>query len=441
MAARHHAQEGSSTVDEAAASPARPLEGIRVVDCTRVLSGPICGRMLADMGADVVKIESPEPDILRSTPPLVGGFGSMFSQYNVGKRNVSIDLKQSGGPGIVAALAAEADVFVENFRPGVLARLGLAPDQLRAANPELVVCSITGWGQTGPWAERPAYAPIIQAEAGTLAMGGRLRGERMRGETMQHADLYAGMMACQGILAALFHRARTGRGQHVDVSMAEALLYVNEHATAEIAGHDGSTGFPTWRFETFTLADGRSVHVMGDPEMVFPLLVQALPIPGACEDPRFATPGARAENRAELIEILDRALANVADQTSLEKLLAGTPAIVVGVRSTRELARSEWAEHRGVLTELGPDFAVPTAPWRAADLVIGAKNPGVAHRGQHNREVLAEWLDMSDAACEMLETNGVLESAPTEPPTLSERPRTAYKEGAAREGETGETRS
>lgn len=419
--------------------PARPLEGLRVVDCTRVLSGPICGRMLSDMGADVVKIEAPEADILRSTPPLVGGFGSMFSQYNVGKRNVSIDLKREGGPELVARLAAEADVFLENFRPGVLARLGIGPETLRAASPRLIVCSITGWGQSGPWSERPAYAPMVQAEAGTLAMGGRLRGGRMRGETMQHADLYAGMMACQGVLAALFHRERTGEGQHVDVSMAEALLYVNEHATAEIAGHPGSLGFPTWSFETFTLGDGRAVHVMGQPEMIFPLLAGALPIEGALEDPRFATPEARVAHRPELVAVLDEALAGVADQAALEALLAGTPAVVVGVRSTAELADSEWARERGVLTELGPGFSVPTAPWRASDLVIGTPDPHVARRGEHNREVLGEWLALSPADCAKLEASGVLEFSAEEPPSLTEAPRTAFRDDPRRD-DGGETR-
>jgi len=389
--------------------------------------------MLSDMGADVVKIEAPESDILRSTPPLIGGFGSMFAQYNIGKRNVSIDLKRDGGPEILAELAAEADVLVENFRPGVLARLGLAPETLRAANPGLVICSISGWGQDGPWADRPAYAPMIQAEAGTLAMGGRLRKGKMRGDTMQHADLYAGMMACQGVLAALFHRARTGEGQHIDVSMAEALLYVNEHASAEIAGFDGSSGFATWTFETFTLANGRSVHLMGQPELLFPLLASAIPIPGALEDPRFETSLARLENRDELVGVLETALAGVADQPALEKLLAGTPAVVVPVRSTRELMDSEWAQHRGVLTEAAPGLQVPTAAWRARDLDIGTPTAHIAKRGEHNREVLADWLDKDATACAELESLGVLEFSEDEPPTLDEAPRTAFRDAGSPE--------
>jgi len=408
---------------------ARPLAGIRVVDCTRVLSGPICSRMLSDMGADVVKIEAPEADILRSTPPIVDGFGTMFAQYNVGKRNVSIDLKREGGPALLAELIAEADVLVENFRPGVLGRLGLAPESLRAQHPALVICSISGWGQDGPWATRPAYAPMIQAEAGTLAMGGRLRGGRMRGETMQHADLYAGMMASQGILAALFHRLRTGEGQHVDIAMGEALLYVNEHASAEIAGFDGSSGFPTWNFETFRLADDRSVHVMGHPTQLFPLFAASLPIPGALEDPRFATAEAREANADALVDVLHASLAEVPDVDALQSLLEGTPAVVVPVRSTSELAESDWAAHRGALTRAGPDLLVPTAPWRASDLEIGTPSSEIAKRGQHNHEVLSEWLDKAPPDCAELDRLGILEFSEAEPPTLAEAPRTAFREG------------
>ncbi|MCA9501787.1 MAG: CoA transferase [Myxococcales bacterium] len=406
----------------------KPLEGIRVVDCSRVLSGPICGRMLADMGADVVKIESPEPDILRQVPPIVDGHATMYAQYNVGKRNVSIDLKSEGGPALLADLAARADVFLENFRPGVMARLGLDANRLRQANPRLVVCSISGWGQDGPWAARPAYAPMVQAEAGTLAMGGALRGGRMRGESMQHADLYAGMMASQAILSALFHRERTGEGQHLDVSMAEALVYVNEHASAEIAGHPGALGFPTWHFETFTLANGRAVHLMGLPEQVLPALAQALPIPGALDDPRFADAASRATHREAIVELLAESLARIPDRPTLDAALAGTPIVAVDVRSTRELAGTDWAQHRGLLTQAGPSLRLPTAPFRSRDLTIAAANTHVAHRGEHNREVLGEWLGLGPAACAALEAAGVLEAAREGPRPLDESPRQAFRE-------------
>ena len=269
---------------------------------------------------------------------------------------------------------------------------------------------------------------MIQAGAGLLAMNARLRGGRMRGDTMQHGDLYAGMMACQGILAALFDRERTGEGQHIDVSMAEALLYVNEHASAEIAGHDGSSGFPSWHFESYVLGDGGAVHVLGMPEQIFPVLAHALPIQGALEDSRFASEEARRDHRDALVAVLDEALARVPDHPALVKLLERSPAVVVPVRSTAELAASEWADHRALVTEAGPGLFVPTAPWRSRDAPIGAPTPHIAKRGEHNAEILGDWLGRDATAVQALEAAGVLEFSAEEPPTLDEAPRSAFKQ-------------
>src|SRR5690349_5776660 len=152
----------------------RPLAGVRVLDLSRIVSGPMCGRILADLGADVVKVEPPTLDTTRMVAP--GSNGSYFAQMNAGKRNVCVDIKQERGARLVGDLADRADVLVENFRPGVLARRGLGPDDLLRRNPRLVYCSVTGWGQDGPWRERAAYAPVVHAEAGTIEMSGRLRG-------------------------------------------------------------------------------------------------------------------------------------------------------------------------------------------------------------------------------------------------------------------------
>ena len=212
--------------------------------------------------------------------------------------------------------------------------------------------------------------------------------------------------------------------------MGEALLYVNEHASAEIAGHPGSNGLPTWDFESFELADGRSVHVMGLPEQLFPLLAAMLPIPGAIEDARFATLEARAENRKEMLALLDAELLKVADHAALEKLLEGSPAIVVPVRTTQELAASDWASDREALTNAGPGLEVPTAPWRSRDLAVGVREGRIAYRGEDNRAVLSEWLGRSQDATAKLEERGVLQASPSEPPPLDEAPRTAFRDEA-----------
>ena len=205
-----------------------PLQGIRVLDLSRVVSGPLCGRILADLGADVVKVEPPELDRTRTVPPFIDGISPYFAQLNAGKRNVGIDLKAPGAPDLVRQLAAVCDVFVENFRPGVLARYGLDADRLLTINPRLVYCSLTGWGQDGPWRDRRAYAPLMHAETGMVEMAARVRGRRPESEVNQHGDVYPGILAANAVLAALLQRERTGRGQHLDVAMAQAMVYANE---------------------------------------------------------------------------------------------------------------------------------------------------------------------------------------------------------------------
>jgi len=409
-------------------SATRPLAGIRVLDCTRVLSGPICGRLLADRGADVVKVEPPETDIFRSTPPHVEGVATMYAHFNAGKRNVCVDLERAEGPELLADLACRADVLVENFRPGVMTRHGLGAKTLRSREPRLVYCSISGWGQEGPWATRPAYAPIVQAEAGLLSLGGALRRDRMQGEILQHADVYAGLMASNAILAALFQRERTGRGQHLDVAMGEALLFISEHAAAEIAGHEGSRGFETWTFESYALANGRSVHILGNPLQSFPLLAKALGLEALAADPRFETLEAREQHRSEMVGALAERIARIPTQGHLEDLLEGLPAVVTGVRTTRELVESEWGAARGVVTEVAKGLSVPSAAWRSLDgAPVGVSSPRVARRGEDNQAVLAEWLGMGAETIGSLEAKGVLEFSETEPPSLAEAPRKAFR--------------
>ncbi|MBW2270395.1 MAG: CoA transferase [Deltaproteobacteria bacterium] len=404
-----------------------PLEGVRVLDCSRVMSGPICGRMLADLGADVVKIEAPESDFMRATQPRIGGFGAMYAQLNAGKRCVGLDLKAPGGAALLARLADVADVLLENFRPGVLERFGLGAEQLLERNPRLVYASITGWGQTGPRASRPAYAPIVQAEAGTVALDGKLRGATPIGETQQHADVYAGLMACNAITAALFERERSGVGQHLDIAMAESLLYVNEHAAMEFAGYTGPRDFDTWTFGTYRLANGRSVHVLGNPGRLFGVLAGALGMSEALEDPRFASPDALAQHSEAAAALLCERLARVPDQAALEALLVDLPLIVVDVCGMDELAESDWARWRGLTSEPVPGLRVPRAPWRSDRAAIGNR-AGLAQRGANNREVLRSWLGMDDDACARAEAAGVLGTSDGEQPSLDDVQRRPFRE-------------
>ena len=184
----------------------RPLEGYRVLDLSRILAGPICGRLLADLGADVIKVEPPEGDLTRRFRPEIEHASAYFAQQNVGKRNVGVDLSSVGGAELLSDLAAECDVVLENFRPGVLARHRLDYESLRARNERLVMASVTGYGQRGSWAQRRAYAPLVHAEAGVLDMAAVKRSERVRAEVQSHGDTYPGLLAANAILAALLQR-------------------------------------------------------------------------------------------------------------------------------------------------------------------------------------------------------------------------------------------
>ena len=220
---------------------AGPLEGLRVIDFTRVLAGPHCTKALRDLGADVTKIEPPSGDLARISLPHVGDMGLYFVQQNAGKRNLSIDLNWAEAREIVTDMCKDADVIVENFRPGTLARFGLSYEDVKAFNPTVVYVSLSGYGQSTSWKNRPAFAPTVQAETGFTAMVGDHFGDALsepRNDACSHADVYTGLQGVVAILAALHNRHVTGEGQHVDVSMAATMMSINERAGAMLSGID-----------------------------------------------------------------------------------------------------------------------------------------------------------------------------------------------------------
>ncbi len=202
------------------------LAGVRIVDLTTTIAGPHCARMLADLGARVVKVESPEGDLMRSRPPLRDGASSAFGQLNAGKESVVLDLKRPEAVAILKRLVRGADVLVENYRPGVMARLGLGWETLRDVQPDLIYCAISGYGQTGPSAGQPAYAPVIHAASGYDLAHLSYQDGRAKPDAcgVFIADVLSGTYAFGAIMAALYHRRATGRGQMIDVSMLESML-------------------------------------------------------------------------------------------------------------------------------------------------------------------------------------------------------------------------
>ena len=246
----------------------RPLSDVVVLDLTRALSGPIASRLLADLGAQVVKIEPPDGDLTRAISPRVAGMSTYYVHYNVGKECMSLDLTDARAKELFLRMVERADVVIENYRPDVMARLGLSYDVLAARNPRVILASLSGWGHGNSRSGQGAYASAIHAEAGVTEMVARRRGEldQPRNDPMSHADTYTGLHALAAVLAALHMRNRTGKGQAVEVSMAESTLMVNDLSSAELAGEDPAAGFragQNWS-PIFRLRNGRAVNITLD---------------------------------------------------------------------------------------------------------------------------------------------------------------------------------
>jgi crotonobetainyl-CoA:carnitine CoA-transferase CaiB-like acyl-CoA transferase len=396
---------------------APPLAGIRVLDFSRVLSGPHCGRALVDLGADVIKIEPPEGDMTRFARPRTNSISTYYTQQNLGKRNISLDLGQAESRELLRRMAGKADVLLENFRPGVMDRLGLGYAALAPENPRLVYAAITGYGQAGPWAHRRAYAPLIHAEMGLLEGFARYRGDEAKQEPYSHADVFSGVYCLAGILAALYQRERTGRGQHLDLAMAETMLMVNEYSAAELSGmrEELPRRPATIASPMFQTADGHAVTVGGDPPAKgnFEAWCRAMGRDDLRADPRFADPAHRHAHRAELHAILAEWVGKFDDLEALDARLAEAGLVLGVVRSVEEAGETAWTRARGAAVEVSDRgsgrLRVPNTPWRFSGAQTGARGVA-AYRGEHNREVLSELLGLSGAELDRLEREGVLSS-------------------------------
>jgi len=280
-----------------------PLSGIRVVDLTRILAGPFCSMLLADMGADVVKIEPPgEGDPIRGLGVVVRGLSWYFAQFNRNKRSMTLDLRHEEGKAILARLIERADVLVENYRPGVLARMGFGEARLRELNPDLVVCGINGYGSTGPYADRPSFDFIAQAMSGFMSVNGREGEEPMRA-AIPISDLVAGLYAAFGVACTLAaRRGSAARGQRVEASMVNGLislmayLSANYLATGELPPRTGNEHPIAAPYGLYRAADGE-VAIAPSTDDVVHRLFRALGIEGALARPEFSTYEARLRHR------------------------------------------------------------------------------------------------------------------------------------------------
>lgn len=286
-----------------------PLTGITVLDLTHVLAGPYCSRVLQDLGARVIKVERPGAgDDTRAFPPFVGGESAYFATLNAGKWGLALDLKAPADRALFERLLDRADVLLENFRPGVMARLGYGWEVLQARHPRLVYGAVSGFGHSGPDAQKPAYDMVVQARGGVMSITGEEGGPPVRvGASI--GDIVAGMFLAHGVLAALYDRERTGKGAFVDVGMLDSQLAIQEHAialasaTGVAPGRTGARHPTITPFSTYRAADGFFVIAAGNDDM-FRRLCDALPLPVA-DDPRFATNAARCDNHALLKRLIE----------------------------------------------------------------------------------------------------------------------------------------
>ncbi len=396
-----------------------PLAGMVVLDLSRVLAGPHCTRSLVSLGARVIKIEPPDGDLTRFSYPRVNSIATYFTQQNCGKENVSLDLSHPRGAEIFRRLAAVADVVVENFRPGVMNRLGVGYESLATDNPRLVYCAISGYGLSGPWVDRRAYASVVGAESGYLWAEHRAAGQVSANLEMSHGDVYAALYASTAIVAALLQRERTGRGQLIDVSMTESLLSANEHAHAHLReGLDAErhvVSFEPSAYPVFTTGDGRQVATAGHPAErgTFERYCRGVGRPELIADPRFTTIQLRKGYLAELIAELQVGARRFADPDALEASLAGEAVAMGVVRTVREVADSDWAAARDAVVEVpdrgGGTIRIPNTPWHFGDATTGVRGEP-RYRGEDNRSVLVGLLGLDDDEVARLEAADALSS-------------------------------
>jgi CoA:oxalate CoA-transferase len=388
-----------------------PLRGIKVVDFTIVMSGPMCTRYLADAGADVVKIEAPAGDIIRQRPPMKNGHGTYFSALNCGKRSVVLDLQTEEGRAIARELALGADVLVENFRPGVMRRLGLDHDSLAKDNPRLIYCSLSGFGQRGPASQSPAYAPVIHAASGyeQAHMSYQRGSEKPANNGIFIADVLGAVHATSAINMALFDRERTGVGQAIDLALMDSMLamLVYEVQAAQV-------DLPSRRqvYEPVRARDGYVMVAAVTPKNLESLF-DAIGFPEGKTDERFSSVSKKEANWSALLDIVERWTSERSAMECERTLLAaGVPCS--RYRTVGEAMADPQVSERGLLKRIGEgdeSFLVVNPPYSMSRARVEAR-PQVAALGEHTAEVLAS-LGYESSEIDDLRERGVLGHAPT----------------------------
>ncbi|MBM3939457.1 MAG: CoA transferase [SAR202 cluster bacterium] len=385
-----------------------PLDGIRVLDLTRILSGPFCSMVLADLGADVVKVEEPDNgDPARGNGPFMdkeNRFSSYFMSINRNKRGVAIDLNSPKGRDLFLRMVPHFDVLLENYRPGTMRKFNLTYDVLSQVNPRLVMASISGFGQTGPYAARPALDVIVQGMGGLMSITGEPGGEPVRVGT-SIGDITAALFTGNAVLAALLERERSGKGQYIDIGMMDCQVAIMENAFSryftlgEVPRRLGSRHPSSTPFQAFKTKDGHVVvAIMGGGTDQWPLLCAALDHPEWIDDERYDTGWKRTQRYDELIPHLNEAFLRKTNAEWVEIL--GDMGLPVGpVQNIAEVASDPQMRHREMFVDLPhPVFGT----WKSTGNPIKMSRTPSGPRfvapqlGEHTAEVLREVLRLTD---------------------------------------------
>ncbi len=399
--------------------PTGPLAGLTVFDLTRVLAGPTCVQMLGDLGADVIKIERPGvgDDTRGFAPPFMPGTqeSAYFVGVNRNKRSVTLDIATEEGQAIALALIERCDVLVENFKVGALAKYGLGYEQLHARFPGLVYCSITGFGQTGPYAPRPGYDGLVQAMGGVMSLTGEPGGPPMK-VGVPVADLFAGLYGCIGVLAALRHREATGQGQQVDIGMLDTHVAwlanqgMNYLATGQNPARLGNDHPNIVPYQVFPTADGHIVLSIGN-DPTFKRFCDNFGLARLVDDARFATNAARVENRQLVTQTLDPVLRGQPTAWWVDRL----EALKIGcgpINTLDQVFADPQVQARGAVVEM-PHAAAEEGVRVIANPVRLSETPPDYRRpppllGQHTDEVLGSMLGFDAARLAGLRERGVI---------------------------------
>ncbi len=390
------------------------LSGIRVLDLTRVLVGPYATMILADLGAEVIKLEMPgHGDDARHFPPHVNGESAYFMSLNRNKRSMTLNLKDEAGKALFLELVQKADVLVENFRPGTMARLGLGYEALKALNPGLIYAAASGFGHSGPYSKRAAYDGVVQAMGGIMSITGALGGEPTRVGT-SIGDIAAGLFTAVGILAAVIHREKTGEGQMVDVAMLDCQVALLENAIArytaagEIPVPIGNRHPSITPFEPFATSDGQLMVAAGN-NVLWTKYCQAIERPDLATDPRFVTNALRTSNYEELRPLIAAAMA---EKTTAEWVSVLESAGVPNgpINSVDKVVSDPQVLAREMIVDVEHPVAGPTKlpgiPIKM-DVTPGEINQPAPTLGQHTQEILATLLGYDAEEIAQLEAAGI----------------------------------